>query len=89
MTTNAALGPFLRDLPVSLLAPPRNPEALAGALVAVGAAGPDVRAEIGAELRRRVVTGHSVEHWAKAVIEVVREVRSGRVSVRSGRRPTA
>lgn len=89
VTTNAALAPFLRDLPLSLLAPPRNPEALAGALVAVGAVGPEARATIGAELRRRVVAGHSVEHWAKAVTEVVREVRSGRVPARSGRRPTA
>jgi glycosyltransferase involved in cell wall biosynthesis len=89
VTTNAALEPFLRDLPLPLLAPPRDPGALADALVAVGAAGPDVRAAVGAELRRRVVAGHSVGHWAKAVIEVVREVRSGRDPVRSGRRPTA
>ena len=89
VTTNPVLTEFLRGLPLSLLAPPRDPEALAGVLVAVGAAGPEARAVVGAELRRRVVTGHSVEHWAKAVTEVVREVRSGRVSVRSGRRPTA
>jgi glycosyltransferase involved in cell wall biosynthesis len=89
VTTNAALAPFLRDLPLSLLAPPRDPRALAGILAAVGAAGPEVRASVGAELRRRVVDGHSVEHWAKAVTEVVREVRSGRVSARPGRRPAA
>ena len=33
---------------------------------------------IGAELRRRVVRDHSLDHWADAVIEVVREVRSAR-----------
>ena len=89
VTTNAALAPFLRDLPLSLLAPPRDPEALASALVTVGAAGPEARAAVGAELRRRVVAEHSLEHWANAVIAVVREVRSWRDSVRSGRRPTA
>ncbi len=89
VTTNQALAPFLHDLPVPLLARPRDPGSLADALVAVGAAGPEVRAAIGAELRRRVVAEHSLDHWAKAVIQVIREVRSGRVSVRSGRRPTA
>lgn len=89
VTTNAALAPFLRDLPVQLLAPPSDPAALADVLVAVGAAGPEVRGATGTELRRRVVADHSLDHWAKAVIQVVREVRSGRVSVRSGRRPTA
>jgi glycosyltransferase involved in cell wall biosynthesis len=88
VTTNPALEPFLRDLPVRLLARPRDPEALADVLVAVGAAGPEVRAAVGAELRRRVVAQHSVEHWAKEVIAAVSEVRSRRVSVRSGRRPT-
>jgi glycosyltransferase involved in cell wall biosynthesis len=89
VTTNPALAPFLNGLPVQLLARPHDPEALADVLIAVGAAGPEVRATVGAELRRRVVADHSLDHWAKAVIQVIREVRSGRVSVRSGRRPTA
>jgi glycosyltransferase involved in cell wall biosynthesis len=89
VTTNQALAPFLHSLPVQLLARPRDPGSLADALVAVGAAGPEVRAAVGAELRRRVVAEHSLDHWAEGVLQVIREVRSGRVSVRSGRRPTA
>jgi glycosyltransferase involved in cell wall biosynthesis len=78
VTTNALLEPFLGGLPLELLAPPRNPEALAAVLAAVVAAPPDVRAGVGAELRRRVVAQHSLEHWADAVISIVREVRSPR-----------
>jgi glycosyltransferase involved in cell wall biosynthesis len=89
VTSNPALAPFLSGLPLPLLVPPRDIEALSASLLAVGNASVDVRAAVGAELRRRVVADHSLDHWAKAVIQVVREVRSGRVSVRSGRRPTA
>jgi glycosyltransferase involved in cell wall biosynthesis len=78
VTTNAALAGFLRDLPIELVAEPRDPRALAGTLTAVSTAGAAVRAEIGAELRRRVIEQHSLGHWADAVIEIVREVRSAR-----------
>jgi glycosyltransferase involved in cell wall biosynthesis len=80
VTTNAALAPFLRDLPLTLLAPPRNPAALARSLEAVVQAAPAVRAEVGVELRSRVVRDHSLDHWADEVISRVTEVRS-----RSGR----
>ncbi len=86
VTTNAALAPFLAGLPLELLVPARDPAALAAALVAVGAAGPVTRAAIGDELRRRVVAEHSLDHWADAVISVIGQVRSGRVTARSGRR---
>jgi len=78
VTTNAALAPFLADLALDLVAPARDAAALAATLGAVIAASPETRAEIGAELRRRVVREHSLEHWADAVIRVVREVRSAR-----------
>ena len=78
MTTNAALTQFFADLPLELVAPPRDPAALSAALAAVVAASQETRADIGAELRRRVVGDHSLDHWADAVIEVVREVRSAR-----------
>jgi glycosyltransferase involved in cell wall biosynthesis len=78
VTTNAALAPFLAGLPLQLVVPPRDPEALAASLAAVAGAGSDLRAETGAELRRRVVRDHSLEHWADSVIAAVREVRSPR-----------
>jgi glycosyltransferase involved in cell wall biosynthesis len=76
VTTNAALAPFLAGMPVELIAPPRDPEALGDRLRAIVDAGPEVRARIGAELRRRVVAQHSLAHWADAVVAVAREVRS-------------
>ena len=48
----------------------------AAALAAkLGALAPADRARTGRELRARVVAGHSTEHWADAVLEVVRSVR--------------
>ena len=78
VSTNAAFASLLGDLPLSLLAPPRDPVALADVLVSLGSASPDVRAATGVELRRRVVENHSLGHWADAVVELVREVRSAR-----------
>jgi glycosyltransferase involved in cell wall biosynthesis len=78
VTSNAALAPFLEGLPLPLLVPPRDPRALADALVRLGAAEPATLAEVGAELRRRVVAGHSLEHWVDAVVTIVTEVRSAR-----------
>ena len=78
VTTNAALAPFLADLPLQLVVPPRDPVALAAALELVVSASQETRDAIGAELRQRVVAEHSLDHWADAVIRVVREVRSAR-----------
>jgi glycosyltransferase involved in cell wall biosynthesis len=78
VTTNPALAPFLAGLPVELVAPARDPAGLAAALRAIADAGSEARARIGAELRRRVVQQHSLGHWADAVVQVVREVRSSR-----------
>lgn len=76
LTTNAALAPFLADLPLPLVVPPRDPRALAASLSAIADAGADARAEVGAELRRRVVRDHSLAHWADGVFAAVTEVRS-------------
>lgn len=78
VTTNPALAPFLADLPLPALATARDPESLAAVLRAVVAAPAADRAAVGAELRRRVVAQHSLEHWADAVISTVSEVRSPR-----------
>jgi glycosyltransferase involved in cell wall biosynthesis len=78
VTTNAALAPFLERLPLQLLARPGDVEGLAAVLHDVVNAAPAARAATGIELRRRVVEQHSLEHWADAVVELVREVRSAR-----------
>jgi glycosyltransferase involved in cell wall biosynthesis len=78
VTTNAALAPFLERLPLQLLARPGDVEGLAAVLHDVVNAAPAARAATGLELRRRVVEQHSLEHWADAVVELVREVRSAR-----------
>lgn len=78
VTTNAALAPFLAGLPLDLVVPARDPHALAATINAVVDAGAETRARIGAELRRRVVGAHSLDHWADAVISEVRDVRSRR-----------
>jgi glycosyltransferase involved in cell wall biosynthesis len=71
LASNAALKDFLSDLPLELSFPPRDAEALADRLVALASADPAIRAETGAELRRRVVAGHSVDSWADAVTATV------------------
>lgn len=78
ISTNAAFAELLDGTGLPLLAPPADAAALAASIRAVAEAGIDVRARIGTELRRRVVRGHSLEHWADAVIAAVREVRSPR-----------
>ena len=78
VSTNAAFAPLLDGLPLRLLAPPGDPVALAAALRNVAAAGEEVRAATGTELRRRVVEHHSLDHWAETVIAVLGEVGSRR-----------
>ena len=53
------------------------PDDLARALLEIDAAGPEVRAAVGEELRRRVEAGHSVESWADAVLRELGLVRGG------------
>jgi glycosyltransferase involved in cell wall biosynthesis len=76
VSSNPALEGFLDDLPLPVRVPPRDPQALARALVGVAAASPAARAETGAELRRRVVAGHSLDSWADAVIATVAGLQS-------------
>jgi glycosyltransferase involved in cell wall biosynthesis len=74
LSSNAALEPLLADLPLRLRFPARDAEALAGLLADLAAAEPAVRREAGAELRRRVVAGHSVDGWADQVVALVRRL---------------
>jgi glycosyltransferase involved in cell wall biosynthesis len=75
LSSNVALDEFLGGLPVRLRFVRKDAEDLARALLEIGAAGPEVRAEIGAELRRRVETGHSVESWADSVLRELAAAR--------------
>jgi len=68
LSSNVALDDFLGALPVRLRFARRDPTDLSRALLEIDAAGPDVRSEVGDELRRRVEAGHSVESWADAVL---------------------
>lgn len=52
--------------------PAGDVDALGGVLERLAAAGPEQRRASGAELRRRVLAGHSVDSWADAVIASVR-----------------
>jgi hypothetical protein len=75
LASNTALAEFLAGLPVELGFRARDPQDLARALRAVEAAGPEAWAAAGAELRRRVEAGHSLDSWADAVTRSVRELR--------------
>ena len=68
VSSNTLLDGFLGGLPVRLRFARRDPDDLARALLEVAAAGPDMRAAVGLELRARVEAGHSVESWADAVV---------------------
>jgi len=85
VSTNAAFRPLLGDLPLELLAPPRDPVALAERIRELADALPAVRAATGEELRARVVAQHSLDHWADEVIRLVTEVRSPRGTAGSRR----
>jgi len=76
VSSNPALEGFLDDLPLQVRVPPRDPRALARALLDVAAAPSAARADTGAELRRRVVEGHSLDSWADAVIGTVAGLQS-------------
>lgn len=71
IASNTALDEFLAGLQVELRFKARDSEGLADTLLAFAAAGPTVRRDAGAELRGRVVAGHSVESWADSVTRII------------------
>jgi glycosyltransferase involved in cell wall biosynthesis len=71
LASNSALDELLGGLPLELRFRAGDSESLADALARFAAAPAEIRAEIGAELRRRVVAHHSVDSWADAVAETV------------------
>lgn len=74
--SNPVLEDFVGGLPLRLLVPPRDPEALAAVLLEAAAAPVESRAQAGAELRRRVEAGHSLDSWADAVIATAAGLQS-------------
>jgi glycosyltransferase involved in cell wall biosynthesis len=73
LVSNTALAEFVAGLPLELAFPARDDRALGHRIAALAAADQAELAETGAELRRRVVNGHSVESWADAVIAAARD----------------
>jgi glycosyltransferase involved in cell wall biosynthesis len=73
VASNQALAEFLGGLPLELRFPPRDADVLAARLLELGVAPVELRRQVGADLRRRVVESHSVASWAEAVISVARE----------------
>jgi glycosyltransferase involved in cell wall biosynthesis len=71
LASNSALDGLLGDLPLELRFRARDHESLGEALAGFAAAPAGLRAEIGSELRRRVVAHHSVDSWADAVAQIV------------------
>lgn len=78
LSTNPAFASLLGGLSLPLVVPARDPEALAGAVLALVHAGAAELAQAGEQLRARVVADHSLGHWADTVIDVLREIRSPR-----------
>jgi glycosyltransferase involved in cell wall biosynthesis len=78
VSTSAAFAPLLGGLPLELIVRDRDPAALADAIDGIARAPRAERTAVGDELRRRVIAGHSLDHWADAVVALVREVRSTR-----------
>ena len=83
LSSSVALDEFLGGLPLRLRFTKRDPADLARALLEVEAAGLEVRAQVGVELRRRVEAGHSVDSWADAVLRELAAAGRGRRDRRS------
>lgn len=78
LSSNVALDDFLGDLPLRLRFARRDPQDLARALLALAAAPPELRRQVGSTLRRRVEAEHSVESWADAVLRELAASGPGR-----------
>jgi glycosyltransferase involved in cell wall biosynthesis len=70
LVSNPVFDGLTAGLDAQLMFARDNPAELAERIAALAALPPEPRAAIGAALRDRVAAGHSVEHWADAVLEV-------------------
>jgi glycosyltransferase involved in cell wall biosynthesis len=67
LVTSEAFSPLVADLPLALLSPPNDADALAAGITALATAPAAVLDAVGTELRRRVERDHSLRHWAQAL----------------------
>lgn len=74
VASNRAVGALLDGLPIELRFPPGDATAFADIVERLAEADAGDRADIGAELRRRVVESHSVDSWADAVVGIVTQL---------------
>jgi glycosyltransferase involved in cell wall biosynthesis len=79
IASNPAMSELLGGTKLRLALPPKDPEALAEAIAELASAARDLRAEVGRELRARVVAGHSLAHWADEVAHAAGMAGSVRV----------
>jgi glycosyltransferase involved in cell wall biosynthesis len=80
--SNPAFAPLLQDLPVELRFPDSDVEALVDRLTVIAQLSLTERESVGRELRRRVLTDHSVSGWAEAVVRAVTGMPTGNSSGR-------
>jgi glycosyltransferase involved in cell wall biosynthesis len=72
LVSNPVFDELTDGLGAELMFPRDDPDALAERIAALASLDADTRADLGRTLRERVAAGHSVEHWADAVLEVAR-----------------
>jgi glycosyltransferase involved in cell wall biosynthesis len=72
VVSNPVFDELTDGLPTRLMFTRDDPADLADRLGELAALAPDARASLGRVLHDRVAEGHSVEHWADAVLEVAR-----------------
>jgi glycosyltransferase involved in cell wall biosynthesis len=78
LVSNPAFADLLGELPLDLSFPEGDADALAARLGEIAEAPPSVLRGITDELRARVQAAHSLDHWADAVVAVVRELGRSR-----------
>jgi glycosyltransferase involved in cell wall biosynthesis len=71
LVTSDAFAPLVTDLPIALLSPPNDTNALAARITALATAPPSVLDAVGRELRHRVARDHSLRHWAQSVRQLL------------------
>jgi glycosyltransferase involved in cell wall biosynthesis len=72
VVSNPVFDELTDGLPARLMFARDDPSDLADRLGELAALPPDARSSLGRVLHDRVAAGHSVEHWADAVVEVAR-----------------
>ena len=86
LVSSPAFAPLLADLPLSLAFPERDADGLASRICDLAAVSRPELVELGLQVRSRIVEEHSLDHWARSVVELAARLegqRSGwaRVSV--------